>query len=913
LGGFESLVKTKRWAQLARDFNYKDAQSARILKTHYENLLYPYLLFESGSIASHMPKKSMVNSSAAESQDESEEPSAVTKPGRKRKNANTASMTSNAKANKENSSSSGGSVENIRCLVCKRGDDEAFMLLCDGCDDSYHTFCLFPPLKEIPKGDWRCPVCVADICKKPTDAYGFEQSPQDYTLNEFGKMANKFKSDYFKKPYHSVGLEECEDEFWRLLSSADDSVVVEYGADLHTIDTGSGFPTRSSKGKLNKQSNADPYVNSPWNLNNLSMLDKSVLSQMNVPISGMKIPWAYVGMCFSCFCWHVEDHWSYSINYLHFGEAKTWYGVSGADAAKFESVMKSSASELFERSPDLLHHLVTIMDPRFLQQNGVPIYKVFQETGEFVITFPRAYHAGFNQGFNFAEAVNFCPADWIPLGRAAIESYKEVKRHTVFSHDELVCKLAAQQDCIDINTAAVIQRELRTVIDFEKAYRKHLLERGVKHGNKLAFELLSDDERTCEYCKTTCFVSAVKCTCRPDKMACLNHMEHLCNSNTSSSSSSSSSSNSFANKSPSKAVNKKQQHQFTVLYRYTMEELGELYLSLKKRTDEYVAWCGKVRKALHIKNGLEIESNSDNDVVEIECGENSSSVNKKRIHLSQLQKLLDQAKTHKYPRYDIAIDSCAASNLEDSLVSRLEKECLLALECSKLCKKFLDLYKSNIKVKSEILVKSESGECEDVNTALAKRLQSRQQQQQQQQQQQKCASRQQHKPTLDELKQLAKSLNRLACDIDERELFLSLVNGAFACETKINTLMTSWSIETSNVTEIASLIEYLDRIDIEFPFMVVEQLKLMRKQASWLHRVNEAVQNQHAATFTLKIMRGLIDEFASENLLAFVGGASNGNSTRNIQTMHRFFGDLQELYSIAHTWDEKAREQLQSK
>lgn len=49
------------------------------------------------------------------------------------------------------------------CLLCGSGSDEDRLLLCDGCDDSYHTFCLIPPLHDVPKGDWRCPKCLAQV------------------------------------------------------------------------------------------------------------------------------------------------------------------------------------------------------------------------------------------------------------------------------------------------------------------------------------------------------------------------------------------------------------------------------------------------------------------------------------------------------------------------------------------------------------------------------------------------------------------------------------------------------------------------------------------------------------------------------------------------------------------------------
>ena len=49
------------------------------------------------------------------------------------------------------------------CHTCSRGDGEEYMLLCDGCDDAFHTYCLIPPLNDIPKGDWRCPKCIQQV------------------------------------------------------------------------------------------------------------------------------------------------------------------------------------------------------------------------------------------------------------------------------------------------------------------------------------------------------------------------------------------------------------------------------------------------------------------------------------------------------------------------------------------------------------------------------------------------------------------------------------------------------------------------------------------------------------------------------------------------------------------------------
>lgn len=55
------------------------------------------------------------------------------------------------------------------------------------------------------------------------------------------------------------------------------------------------------------------------------------------------------------------------------GEPKTWYGAPGFAAEQLEDVMKKLAPELFESQPDLLHQLVTIMNPNTLMAHGVPV------------------------------------------------------------------------------------------------------------------------------------------------------------------------------------------------------------------------------------------------------------------------------------------------------------------------------------------------------------------------------------------------------------------------------------------------------------------------------------------------------------------------------------------------------------
>jgi JmjC domain, hydroxylase len=60
-----------------------------------------------------------------------------------------------------------------------------------------------------------------------------------------------------------------------------------------------------------------------------------------------------------------------------------------------------------------MRHKTTLIFPAILLQNGIKVRKMAHRPGEFMITRPSGYHAGFNHGFNIAEAVNFAVKSWI--------------------------------------------------------------------------------------------------------------------------------------------------------------------------------------------------------------------------------------------------------------------------------------------------------------------------------------------------------------------------------------------------------------------------------------------------------------------------------------------------------------------
>ncbi|KAL9999381.1 putative transcription factor & chromatin remodeling JUMONJI family [Helianthus debilis subsp. tardiflorus] len=351
------------------------------------------------------------------------------------------------------------------------------------------------------------------------DKVTFYMSGRNYTFRDFEKMANKV----FTRRYYSSGCLPAtylEKEFWGEIASGK-TESVEYACDVD----GSAFSS----------SPTDELGNSNWNLKKVARLSRSILRLLETTIPGVTEPMLYIGMLFSMFAWHVEDQYLYSINYHHCGAAKTWYGVPGHAALDFEKVVRQKvynqdilSTEGEDGAFDVLLGKTTLFPPNVLSQHGVPVYKAVQKPGEYVVTFPRAYHAGFSHGFNCGEAVNFAIGDWFPLGSLATRRYSLLNRTPVIPHEELLCKEAMlissataykDSDCsVDIASKLCIKASFMNLIRFQHRARWCLM----RSRRCMGVSQHSHGTILCSVCKHDCYVAYINCNCYLHPV-CLRH------------------------------------------------------------------------------------------------------------------------------------------------------------------------------------------------------------------------------------------------------------------------------------------------------------------------------------------------------------------------------------------------------
>ncbi|XP_044302036.1 lysine-specific demethylase 4C isoform X1 [Varanus komodoensis] len=258
--------------------------------------------------------------------------------------------------------------------------------------------------KVIPPKEWKprksyddidCLMIPAPIQQMVTGQsglftqYNIQKKPM--TVKEFRQLANSGK---YCTPRH-LDYEDLERKYWKNLTF----VAPIYGADIN----GSIY---------------DENVNE-WNIAHLNTILDVVEEDCGISIEGVNTPYLYFGMWKTTFAWHTEDMDLYSINYLHFGEPKSWYAIPPEHGKRLERLAQGFFPSSSQGCDAFLRHKMTLISPSILKKYGIPFDKITQEAGEFMITFPYGYHAGFNHGFNCAESTNFASIRWIDYGKVA--------------------------------------------------------------------------------------------------------------------------------------------------------------------------------------------------------------------------------------------------------------------------------------------------------------------------------------------------------------------------------------------------------------------------------------------------------------------------------------------------------------
>ncbi|OQR70688.1 lysine-specific demethylase 4C-like [Tropilaelaps mercedesae] len=244
----------------------------------------------------------------------------------------------------------------------------------------------------------------------------YNMQKKKMTVAEFKKLA---ESPKYATPQY-FDYEDLERKYWKNISFNPPI----YGADV----SGSIYDEGVDK----------------FNVARLNTILDLIGEDYGVKIEGVNTAYLYFGMWKSTFAWHTEDMDLYSINYLHHGAPKSWYAIPPEHGKRLERLAAGFFPKLVKTCPAFLRHKMTIITPALLKKYSIPYDKITQEEGEFMITFPYGYHAGYNQGFNIAESTNFALPRWIEYGKRCTQCHCR-KDNVHISMDRFVLKFQPER------------------------------------------------------------------------------------------------------------------------------------------------------------------------------------------------------------------------------------------------------------------------------------------------------------------------------------------------------------------------------------------------------------------------------------------------------------------------------------
>ncbi|KAG8095780.1 hypothetical protein GUJ93_ZPchr0013g34820 [Zizania palustris] len=355
------------------------------------------------------------------------------------------------------------------------------------------------------------------------------QSGEHYTLEQFESKSRTFSKTQLSGIHEPTPL-SVESLFWK--ASTDRPIYIEYANDV----PGSGFaaPMQSQRQKKHKREGVPMneweksaglrLSNSPWNLQGIARAPGSLTRFMPDDVPGVTSPMVYIGMLFSWFAWHVEDHDLHSLNFLHTGAPKTWYAVPGDRAVELEEVIRVHG---YGGNPDRIASLAvlgektTLMSPEVLIATGVPCCRLVQYPGEFVVTFPRAYHVGFSHGFNCGEAANFATPQWLKFAKEAAIRRAVMNYLPMLSHQQLLYLLA-------VSFISRTPRELLSGIRTSRLRDRKKEERELLVKQEFLQDMISENELLCSFLEKKSINNVV--LWEPDLLPSLTASLHPCSS-----------------------------------------------------------------------------------------------------------------------------------------------------------------------------------------------------------------------------------------------------------------------------------------------------------------------------------------------------------------------------------------------